>query len=1196
MAVRWTAEQREAIEHSGENILLAAAAGSGKTAVLVQRIIELICRKDTPANINELLVLTYTDAAAKEMREKISDAVEKALETNPDDEHLQKQRLLIHSASISTIHSFCLNILKNNIYMTDLPVNFSLISQTENKMMIAESLDKVLERFYGKMEQDNSIADLVMGYGGIRNDSTLRETVLSLFHFSKSMAYPARWLNAAVREFKNVAGAMSIKDTLWQKWLTEKTDQSFFELVDIYRDIKSEIDEKLGDDHPYSSFFAEEEASVRRTFEHMDTDDYASVREALLVFGFSTLTRGVKGADGEVLDAQEKVKALRALAKGVISDLWEFYKIPQVEMVSRIARLYPILRTLKNIVLITDRSYTKRKREKNYLDFSDLEHEALKLLDSQDGNNFVAESLRAKYREILIDEYQDTNHIQDTIFRTVSRDNNNIFMVGDLKQSIYAFRNAVPKLFADKYSDYNEPEGGGYLIRLFKNFRSRSQVVDTVNFIFRNVMNIEVGDVDYTEEEYLVRGAEYPEPKNEKSLVPEFHFACTNGEVPEGETELTKQELEAYISASRIREMVDGRMEIFDKSLQKMRPVEYRDIVVLMRNTKTAAPVFEQIFEENSIPVYTEVGKSYLNSPEVQTVLSFLQIIDNPRQDIPLIAVMRAPLWGFTPEELAEIRSDKRDGCFFDAVVFAAEGGNDKAKKFLTELETLRKRSETEGTERLIWRIYYEYGYFAYSGAQSRGLLRQANLRLLFERAAEFEHTALSGLFSFMNYIESIRSQGDDLTPAKALGEGDNVVRIMTIHKSKGLEFPVVILCDTDHDFNMTDLNKNIIWNNEMGIGSDFVDTGMRVRYPTLSRDIVAAKAKKELFSEEMRLLYVALTRAREKLIVTSTFRQTKSGPALPLYDSEMRAKSAYIRSKKCFKDWIIAAIALHPDAKNLREYFGFEGLVPKANCKFDISVKIYKKQADIPKPGFEETAAVQTAEKDTADFNTEIRDRLKYVYEGSDFGKIPTKLSVSEVKRMQAEGDEYIPLLEELKVAGINPLEKVTGAMRGTVVHFVMQSIDPKQVNTHRDIKALVDRLAAEKVITTPQAESVDTGKIFAFFESETGRRLKNCTRLEREFSFYTKAKIDEIYHNGIDGEILLQGTMDCFFEEEDGRIVLLDFKTDRASTRDDAVRISQKYKVQMKYYKQALGEILERCVDECYLYFLDCGELVEM
>ncbi len=1191
MAQNWTREQREAIEYSGENILLAAAAGSGKTAVLVQRIIELISKPENPVDINRLLVLTFTDAAAREMREKISDAVDRALKANPDDGHLKKQRLLMHSASISTIHSFCLNILKNNIHMTDLPVGFSLISETENKMLISETLDRVLDRFYGKIGRDSSITDLVMGYGGIKNDNTLRETVLGLFHFSKSMANPVEWLNGSVREFKSAFGANTLSGTAWQEWLAQMCDRAYFEIIDIYRDIKREIEARLGQDHPYSAFFAEEEASLRRTFEHMDMADYTSVREALCTFDFARMASGKRGAEGEILAAQEKIKALRGLAKAIIADLWEFYKIPEGEMVSRIAKLYPILRTLKNIVLITDRSYTKKKREKNYLDFSDLEHEAFRLLSR---NESVADALREKYREILIDEYQDTNHIQETIFGIVSRDNRNIFMVGDLKQSIYAFRNAVPKLFADKYQSYGEEDGNGHLIRLFKNFRSRSQVVDTANFLFRGVMNIEVGDVDYTEEEYLVRGAEYPKTASERAYTPEFHFVCTNGELEDESERLSKRELEAYTAANRIKQMLADKMQVFDKAKKCMRDIEYRDIVVLMRNTRLAAPVFEDIFEKCSIPVYTEVGKSYLGSPEVQTVLCFLQIIDNPRQDIPLIAVMRSPLWGFTAEELAAMRTGCKRGNFFDAVCNFARSGNDKAAHFLKELEKLRKCAENEGTERLIWRIYYEYGYYAYSGAQSMGVMRQANLRLLFERAAEFEHTGMSGLNCFVSYIDTIRSQGDDLTPAKALGEGDNVVRIMTIHKSKGLEFPVVILADCDHEFNLSDLNKNIIWNGDQGIAADYVDTKMRVRYPTLPRNIVAARTKTELFSEEMRLLYVAYTRAREKLVTICSFKETKSGPSLPLYDEKQRVKAAYVRSKRCFRDWILAAIITHPGAAALREYFGFDGVVPICDCSFDIETYIYKTQADIPLNDETENAKENEGGQAFGDMSQEVRNRLEYVYEGALLGKIPTKLSVTEVKRMQAEDAEYVPLLDELKQSATKPLERLSGAERGTVVHFVMSAADPRRINSADDVRALADRLVRDKCITASQAKAVDAQKIYGFFASKLGERMRCAKRLEREFSFYTKARLDDIYKNGMQGEILLQGTMDCFFVEDDGRVVLIDFKTDRAATRQAAELAAKRYSVQMKYYRQALREILEKSVDECYLYFLDCGEAI--
>ena len=1193
--MKWTNEQREAIEKSGQNLLVAAAAGSGKTAVLVQRIIELISRASSPVDINRLLVLTFTDAAAREMREKISDAIDKALAQNPKDPHLQKQKLLIHSSGISTIHSFCLQLLKNNIHMTDLPVNFSLISETENKMLLDEVLNRVLERFYGKIDRDPSIAQLVMGYGGIKNDTALRETILRLLSFSKSMPYPAKWLCAAVKEFKKVAQNGSLDGTLWQNILSEHTKKTADDLKNIYSDIQAEIENHLAPDHPYKGFFDGEARDLERVLSHMNTESFSSVRDALLSFSFERMASGTRRAEGEILAAQEKIKALRQLAKNIFSDLWELYKIPESDAINRIKNTYPLLRTLKNIVLISGRSHTKAKREKGFLDFSDLEHETLKLLSEKNGvDSPILEALREKYHEILIDEYQDTNNIQETIFKKVSRDSSNIFMVGDLKQSIYAFRNAVPKLFSDKYISYAKPNGGGHLVKLFKNFRSRTEVVDTVNFIFKNIMSPMVGDVGYTEDEYLIRGAEYPPLEDGCDFTPEFHFVCSNAEVPEGAEPLSAHQLEATIAAKRIREVIDSEKLIYDKNTSAMRPVQYRDIVVLMRNTKTAAPVFEETFEKNRIPVYTEVGRSYLNSIEVQTVLSFLKIVDNPRQDIPLIAVMRSPLWGFSPEELGEIRALSKEGCFFDVATISAERGNIKVKQFLNTLDDFRQRAEYQSTEKLIWSIYHELGYYAYSGAGNRGAERQANLRLLFERAADFEHTGLSGLFNFMNYIEAIKSRGDDLAPAKTLSDGDNVVRIMTIHKSKGLEFPIVILADTAHSFNMTDLSKNILWNTDAGIGADFVDTKMRVRYPSLPRDIVALYSGKELISEEMRLLYVALTRAREQLIVTASFKQTKSGISLPLYTPDGKVKPAYIQQKKCFRDWLLAAILPHPDSAPLREYFGLDGCIKTFASPLSLKTFVWENQNQlfISQPLGEQSVPLSEASFDVLSADT--AERLAYTYPARHLTEIPVKLSVSEAKRMQEETGDYTPLLKELRPTGIKSLEKIEGAEKGTIVHFVLQKADPRKINSLKDVTNLVDSLVQNEIITALQAAAIEPEKILRFFESSLGRRIKNATRLEREFSFYTKAPASEILGTSDAGDILLQGTMDCFFVEADGTVVLLDFKTDKAKTRSDAERLSQKYKLQMKYYKKALSEILDREVNECYLYFLDCGEMI--
>ena len=1191
--MEWTKEQREAIEYSGKNILLAAAAGSGKTAVLVQRIIEAIKSQDV--SVNELLVLTFTDAAASEMREKIKKAINSALRDDPANQHLQKQRLLMHSACISTVHSFCSNTLKSNIHLTDLPVDYTLVSEIENSIMLKEALDEVLERFYGRIDKDKSFADLVMGHGGIKNDSTLRETVLDLYKFSCSMAYPSKWLNEAVRPYRRTAKTHCLPDGWWKERLNELIKKAKNDIFDAYGQIKKEIENILTPMHPYAVFFEDEFADIKRTFEHMGS--YSETKAALETFAFARMKSGVRNAEEAVAQAQERVKAQREIAKKTLGELQTLFAFDEETVCRRIAGTYPALRTLKNIVLMTGRCFIRKKRAGNFLDFNDLEQETLKLLTDREGNpTEVALNLRKRFKAILVDEYQDTNNIQDMIFRTLSRDNSNIFMVGDMKQSIYKFRNAVPTLFADKYSLYGENENSGHLIRLFKNFRSRQNVVDTVNFVFRCVMSPGVGDIDYTDQEYLIRGAAYPEAQSPTDT--EFHMICRNITDEEGNSLelLDGTSLEAALAATRIRELVKSGAEVFDKDLDALRPVRYRDIVVLMRNTKKTAPVFEAVFEEQGIPVYTEVGHSYLNSLEIRTVLAYLQIIDNPRQDIPLIAVMRSPMWNFEPQELAEIRSSTKGGCFFDAAVAYAQGDSPKLREFLDSLDKLRDFAENSGVDKLIYRIYYDYGYYAYVGSLKSGRERQANLRVLLERAGEFEHTKMSGLFSFMNYIETIRSQDGDMTPAKAFGEGEDVVRIMSIHKSKGLEFPVVILADTAHRFNLTDAASSIIRDEKGGIGITYADTGLRVRYPTLSHTLVADKLEQDMISEEMRLLYVALTRAREKLIILSNFKVEEKAWRKPVWDSLGRASAFYARKARSFREWLTAAFMRHPDARVLREFCDISEYSVDPDAGFGLKVFLHTDpQAEefcIPDVVYETQWDCGQGQENIEEF----KKKLEYVYPDTEYADLPVKLSVSEVKRMQESEGDYVPLIESLQTNEMLGLEAVTGAKRGTVVHFVMQMIDPKTADTADRVERFVRELVENKILTKAQGDAVDCEGIAEFFNSEMGQRMKNAVRRETEFSFYTRDTADNIYGRGGDREILLQGTMDCFFVEKDGRTVLLDYKTDKVKTKEAAEIAAKRYAVQRKYYNKALAEIMERPVDECYLYFMECGEFVEV
>ena len=1195
--MKWTQQQREAIEYRNSNVLLAAAAGSGKTAVLVQRVIEMI-EKDK-ISVNELLVLTFTDAAASEMREKIKRAINLALRENPDDEHMQKQKLLIHSSSISTVHSFCMNTLKSNIYQTDLPVDFSLVSETEGSIMLKEALDEVLERFYEKIDIDSSFADLVMGYGGIKNDATLRETVLNLHKFSRSMADPSGWLNEALREYRYANKNGELSDGWLRGRMCEFVEKTRDEVLGIYRQIKAVMADRLPKDHPYVPFFDDEAASLGRVFEHMNPQSYSSVKSELDCFAFPRMKSGLSKAEEDIRVTQEKIKALRALAKESIEDLKKCFSANEDEVLLRMKNTYPMLRTLKNIVLMLDRRFTRKKRSKNFLDFNDLEHQMLRLVRTKNGESTeVAEKLQMKYAAILVDEYQDTNYIQEAIFRAVSRSNSNIFMVGDLKQSIYKFRNAVPKLFLNKYESYGREGENGHLIQLFRNFRSRENVVSTVNFLFERIMSPEVGDVEYTQQEYLMHGAEYyPKEDCNGDYDTEFHVICKDVTDDEGNVveALNKTEVEARFAVERINKLRREGFEVFDKEKNTMRSIEFRDIVILVRNPRSTAPIIEKVFDDCGIPVYTEVGHSYLGAQEIQTVMAFLQIIDNPRQDIPLIAVLRSPMWDFTPEELAEVRNSKRGGCFFDALVQSADDGNMKAADFIEKLNGLRKNAEVLSVDRIIYSIYYDFGYYAYVGSLKRGAERQANLRLLVEHATDFERTKLSGLFSFMNYIETMRAEGGDLVPAKTFGEGADVVRIMSIHKSKGLEFPVVFLMDTAHRFNLSDASKTVIWDGMGGMGAYFVDAKMRVKYSTLPRFFVGMELKTAFLSEEMRLLYVALTRAKEKLIITSTFRAGEKSWMTPVWDENGRAALPYVRGSGAYREWLVSAFMLHPDAKALRDFCGISEDVAERQSDFGMRFFVHQSPDEFETESLVEGQISNEASEEEAFFD-EIKRKFDFVYPNENLGTLPVKISVSEVKRMQAEEGDFVPLLEQLRTEEVAHLETPSGAERGTIVHFVLQMLDPKAVNSANDVERVVDELQEKGVLSPAQAAMVDCKKIAGFFESPMGQRLKNAVRRENEFSFYTKASAVEIYGEGTLGEVLLQGTIDCFFVESDGRTVLLDFKTDVVKSKEAAKKAARRYDVQMKYYKKALEEILEASVDECCLYFLECGELVDM
>ena len=1198
--MRWTDDQLDAIEHSGRNILVAAAAGSGKTAVLVERVIRKIL--SGALSLDQLLVLTFTEAAAKEMNRKISDAVSRELQSavlrhdTKATERLRQQSLLVNSASISTVHSFCSRIIKNNIHLTDLPTDFSIVDEIENEVLRKQALDTVLEEYYARIDQKTGFRDLVIGYGGAKSDAGLRELILSLHSFSKSMAHPAQWLKAAADAYGEVARTGSLTGSRWEAMLLSQYAAAHTALAALFKR-QADAAARLAELDPGHKFVQKVTADLQKFQACFDPGcrDLQQVSDALTSYTFERLAGAKKSAEGEVLRLQEEIKSLRAELKDTLVSVKELFGAGPETETARIAKIYPAVRTLKNLVRLTEKRFKAAKREKSLLDFNDLEHEFLKLLSGKHGEpSEVAFKLQATYREILVDEYQDTNQIQETMFRLISGGRDNIFMVGDLKQSIYGFRNASPAIFAEKYKTYTQggADGGGELIRLFQNFRSREGVINTVNHIFRGIMSDQVGDVDYTEDEFLVRGADYPAAGGLDPYATELLLTCADRE------DVPAIELEALTIAERIKQLVGGgEMQVTDKGTGQSRKLRYGDIVILLRSQKTAAPILERVLEDHDIPVYTEVGHSYLSSVEVMTVLNFLQVIDNPMQDIPLLALMRSPIFGFCMDELAAIRTRSPKVPFYDAMKIAA-GIEPKTAQFLNTLNQFRLEAEYMGIDELIWKICTEYNYFAIAGGMPGGQIRQSNLKLLFERAAEYERSTLSGLFNFMNYIETIREEDKDLSPAKLLGEGDDVVRIMTIHTSKGLEYPVVILADTNKQFNAMDNTKPVLWHEKIGIGMDCVDIEKRIQYPCLTRALVKYEKQHDIKSEEMRLLYVALTRAKEKLILSATYTSKDQKWADCAFDRAGCLSGAAVESRRKYRDWILPMLAQHPDAGALRELGGMEGVFLRQDPGFALEIRLYDhKPEEAAQAESEEPRTAAQAGPEPPLSDEELRSRLNYIYPHDALGQVPVKLSVTELKRREADAVIYTAKLPGAADTSFQSTSDITGAEKGTVTHYVMQHMDFHRADTPMEVNAQIAQMAAAGIISPAQFDAVDQESICQFCASELGRRLKSAIRFEREYDFYMEIPAGALYHglreDEMDEKILVQGIADCIFEEEDG-LVLLDYKTDRV-TKETVQKRAEAYRQQLELYTDGINAILtDKKIKERYLYFLSCDTAV--
>lgn len=1183
MSVEWTREQLDAIESRGCNILVAAAAGSGKTAVLVERIIRKITDEKNPVSVDRLLVLTFTEAAAAEMKRKIAAAIEKKLEENPEDEWLKEQSIKVNSACISTIHAFCSRIITNNLHLTDLPADFSLIDPTENEVLLSRALNDVLESYYRRIDKKTSFKELVTGWGGIKGDDDLRDTILKLYSFSRSLAYPRKWLHRVwVDGYGDIEKGLPIENSVWKGIIENELRYIAKNIAEALELIYEICEKEVPSDHKYFEYYT----NLRNDFcykfysIYKSEDSFDELCGLLSSFTVPTAPRKT-GLDDNVA---ARLSGLRdSVVKDELKKAAEIISVTDSNNVERIKKCSPVVRMLCMLVRQLDRLHTRYKREKSAIDFSDLEHGLLRLICNERGEETpLCGRLRDYYDEILLDEFQDTNVLQFEIFKRLSKKEGNLFMVGDVKQCIYKFRNADPTIFMRLYKAYAD-KNGGKLIRLFKNFRSRSEVVDSVNCIFSSIMSERVGGIDYTEEEYLIRGASYPSGSG-------FETEIMLTDLTEaGLLRYDKDEIvsEAENLADRIYRLICvENMMVTDKETGELRPAVFGDVAVLARN-KSVGDAVEAELMKRGIAAISESGEQYLNSVEVITVLYFLQIIDNPVQDIPLIAVMRSPMFGFTLDELAKIRAYEKGRFYF--ALKAAANDMEKAAEFLNTLGELRECAKYMGVDELIRKICIDMHYLAMASAMPGGEIKKANLKLLMERAAAYEQGALTGLFNFMNYIEMLRESGKDLAPAKNTGDGLNAVKIMTIHKSKGLEFPIVVMASAAKKFNISDISKNIIWEEKLGIGLDYMDTKERVRYSFPVKKLIANELYRALAAEEMRLLYVAMTRAKEKLIISAALKDRDNKWKAAEFDAKGRICPCIVAGMNTMRDWVWGALLKHPDAKVLRDaaerYDICCGGREYADIKFYIPTKceamIYESN----------DAAEEAVQHESA-----VR-RLDYSYPHSALGNIPIKLSVSEIKRRQMPEENYgVSLLKPERGLLIDKAE-LSAAERGTVTHFVLQHLEVQKTSTFDDIKEQVNEMVKKGMLTQKQGEAVNINSVYGFFNCELGKRLKSAKKFEREFDFYMLVPPNEI-DKAVDGsdadEIILQGIADCFFYENDG-IVLIDYKTDRVG-KGGAEKRSEIYKIQLEYYARGLSEILDMPVKEKYIYFLNCGEAVKM
>lgn len=1178
-------------------MLVSAAAGSGKTAVLVERIIRIITEGDNPCDIDKLLVLTFTNAAASEMRERISAAVSKKMDEFPDNEHLAKQLALINRAKITTIHSFCLDVIRENYTAIDIDPAFRVADETEIWLIKSDTVDELFEKRYSD-ENNEMFLNLIEIFGDKTKDASLKDLIVSIFDFSRSMPFPNDWLNDSCNRFKVDEGTLFSDTEIWS--MTK--DYIEFELDGLKKINEKAIALTKEKDGPseYLNAMLDDEDIILRLKNALGSGAEAFYDEVNNV-SFGNIGRKSKNTPKE---AAEKVSFLRGMVKDGVTEIKNkfMFKHPEL-MLEDTIKLYPVAEELKNLVQEFGALFAEKKREKLIIDFGDIEHMCLSILVRKDDNLGIMPTEAAleyqnEFFEVMTDEYQDSNDVQELILSVVSKSfkgENNRFMVGDVKQSIYRFRQANPQIFIDKYEGFrNQEEKKHKNIDLFKNFRSRRNILDCINFLFMQLMTKELGEVSYDEKAALYYGGNFIENDN-LNIGGKTELIILDGETEEDDEEfdIDSKEAEAYLIAEKINSIVNKEnFYVTEKNGKDTRPAEYRDIVILMRSPSSWSKIIADVFAKCGIPVFIENENDFFASKEVSTMVSFLKIIDNPRQDIPLLSVLRSPIYDISNELLLNIKRSGGEKSFYDCLVkFAEDCGDNNISAFLNDLNRLRDLSEDMPIDELVWQIYMETGFYDYVGLSAGGEVGQSNLRLLHSKACEYKKSSFKGLFHFIRYIEKIEKSESDIGGAASFGENENIVRVMSIHKSKGLEFPVVIVAGLGKKFNKTDTRGKLLMHHKLGFGLKYVDLENRVSYDTLIKNLVAKKINDENLSEELRILYVALTRAREKLILTGRVNSIKKQAVkwtLLSDDVSIELDSYLMKNAQNMLDWICSAIARHKDGELLNDLAGARSMdmnngLYGHTSKWDINVINMRNL----------TANIEYAENNSDEVivdkikNDDIKARLLKTYDFEDCLNIPLNVTVSDIKKSMFKNDAAEEFDKGYNISDfVEEKDNISATDKGNAVHKLMECLNFKKEYSAEKIDGEVRALVEAGQLTEKEAQIIDRNKIMSFLSSDAGKLLRESDIIYKEIPFAMLISQEEAFNGKFsdEKEILIHGIIDCFCVK-DNEAVLIDYKTDYVKDNNEQILIDR-YSVQLKIYKKALEKITKLNVSKCILY----------